>query len=402
MKILHIAETDKAGAGIAMLKYHKTLSDNGYDSKVLVLKKNSDIENLYEFSVNFFQKLIRYTAFEYLYYKLCIKFKKYIFKSKYELVSLPIGYKKLNRHPLVKEADVILLHWQTTFLDFKTFFEASKKLYIFILHDENHYYGIFHYDFDYDRVKNLWPINLKLENYKKNALKNINHIAIGNSLWTTNNAIRSKIFSGVKSYTLYYPFRLDKFNQTNKIDARRNLDISQAELYIGFSSDIITNERKGYERIVSIVNSLSKHKKIALILMGAHNEQFDGNCKLYNFGYIKDDEKKALIYSAMDIFLFPSKSEAFGQVAVEALLCGTPVSGADVGGIPEIIKNNINGYLFNSTTFIEDNIELLNQTGINKELEFLSKTTRDSVTSLISETNFLFKFKDILMENKVS
>lgn len=47
----------------------------------------------------------------------------------------------------------------------------------------------------------------------------------------------------------------------------------------------------------------------------------------------------------MDVFVSPSLAEAFGQTLLEAISCGTPVVGFNVGGIPDIIQHGYNGYL---------------------------------------------------------
>ena len=51
-------------------------------------------------------------------------------------------------------------------------------------------------------------------------------------------------------------------------------------------------------------------------------------------------------YSAMDIFAFPSREEALGSAMLEAMSCGLPVIGSDVGGIPEVVRPGENGFLF--------------------------------------------------------
>jgi glycosyltransferase involved in cell wall biosynthesis len=52
-------------------------------------------------------------------------------------------------------------------------------------------------------------------------------------------------------------------------------------------------------------------------------------------------------YRAADVFLFPSTTETFGLVALEAMACGVPVIAANTGGVLDIIKDGENGLLFN-------------------------------------------------------
>jgi len=54
-----------------------------------------------------------------------------------------------------------------------------------------------------------------------------------------------------------------------------------------------------------------------------------------------------LLYNACDVFILPSLAEAFGQTALEAIACGRPVVGFNIGGIPDIIKHKVTGYLAN-------------------------------------------------------
>ncbi|MFJ5621549.1 glycosyltransferase family 4 protein [Peribacillus loiseleuriae] len=61
-------------------------------------------------------------------------------------------------------------------------------------------------------------------------------------------------------------------------------------------------------------------------------------------GYLKG-EKLAEVYSASDVFVFPSPTETFGNVVLEALASGTPVVCANAGGVKNIIQDGVTGYL---------------------------------------------------------
>lgn len=52
--------------------------------------------------------------------------------------------------------------------------------------------------------------------------------------------------------------------------------------------------------------------------------------------------------NASDVAILPSSREAFGMSLVEPMSCGLPAIGTNVGGIPEIIKHDFNGYLFDN------------------------------------------------------
>jgi glycosyltransferase involved in cell wall biosynthesis len=61
-------------------------------------------------------------------------------------------------------------------------------------------------------------------------------------------------------------------------------------------------------------------------------------------GYKRDDEL-ARHLSAADVFVFPSRTDTFGLVVIEALACGIPVAAFPVQGPIDIIQIGITGYL---------------------------------------------------------
>lgn len=61
-------------------------------------------------------------------------------------------------------------------------------------------------------------------------------------------------------------------------------------------------------------------------------------------GYLRGREL-AEIYASCDLFVFPSATETFGNVVLEAMASGLPVIGAEAGGVTDIITHMKNGLL---------------------------------------------------------
>ncbi|MFJ7729064.1 glycosyltransferase family 4 protein [Neobacillus sp. NPDC097160] len=86
-------------------------------------------------------------------------------------------------------------------------------------------------------------------------------------------------------------------------------------------------------------------------------------------GYVTGVEL-AEIYSASDLFVFPSPTETFGNVVIEALASGTPVITANSGGVKNIIKQGATGYLCetgNAAAFADAIFKLLENEGLRSQ-----------------------------------
>lgn len=82
--------------------------------------------------------------------------------------------------------------------------------------------------------------------------------------------------------------------------------------------------------------------------------KFLGVEKLVEFEGYKENTKE--YYSSAMAYLMCSPNEGMGRVTVEAMFYGCPVIGYNGGGTKEIIKNGVNGYLFNN---IEECVSLM-------------------------------------------
>jgi glycosyltransferase involved in cell wall biosynthesis len=106
--------------------------------------------------------------------------------------------------------------------------------------------------------------------------------------------------------------------------------------------------RMGLENLVDAMESISRDEPDALLLIGGKGyllpslrERVLGaglGGRVRFLGYI-DDRLLPEYYAASDLFVLPTLSlEGFGMVTLEALACGTPVLGTNVGATPEILK----------------------------------------------------------------
>jgi glycosyltransferase involved in cell wall biosynthesis len=86
---------------------------------------------------------------------------------------------------------------------------------------------------------------------------------------------------------------------------------------------------------------------LELVVIGqlAHTQETPLGFPVRHTGYLHDDEKLRLLYSAADAVAVPSRLEAFGQTASEAHACGTPVVAFNTGGLADIVAHRQTGYL---------------------------------------------------------
>ncbi len=61
--------------------------------------------------------------------------------------------------------------------------------------------------------------------------------------------------------------------------------------------------------------------------------------------FITDDNKMRHFYNSLDLYLCASRSEGTPRPVIEAAACGVPIFTTDVGIVPELIENGINGFI---------------------------------------------------------
>lgn len=113
-------------------------------------------------------------------------------------------------------------------------------------------------------------------------------------------------------------------------------------LYVGRLS-----AEKEIDRIKPVLEAIPE-ARLALVGDGPYREDLKKHFAdtHTNFvGYLAGEELGAA-YASADAFVFPSRTETLGLVLLEAMAAGCPVVAANAGGIPDIVTNGENGYLF--------------------------------------------------------
>ena len=95
-------------------------------------------------------------------------------------------------------------------------------------------------------------------------------------------------------------------------------------------------------------------------------------------GYLKGQDL-AKAYASADVFVFPSTTDTFGNVIIEAQASGVPVIVSDAGGPKELVEDRINGLITKSHD-VEDFTRAIRELVINPKLrEEMAGRARQSV-----------------------
>lgn len=356
MKVLHITSSSRGGAGIAALRLHKALCQEGVVSGYLSA-------NL---TINFSNETVIDDFFRYknpsILKKIQAKFQKYFSitkrqkavrqfneieeKLEYEMATLPFSIFQLHKHPLVEAADIINLHWIGGILDYPRFFKECQKPIVWTLHDMNPFQGLFHYKNDELRNgKIVADFDLEMKLIKTKAIQSIkNGTIVSPSRWLLEEAKKSKVFIGFNEEHIPNAIDLKLFKIQDKEKLRKEKGIESDEFVILFVSDSLINYRKGFDLLTEALLLLN-NIDITVLAIGKGAVPYIGDLKIISLGEIKSSSEMAECYGMADVFILPSREDNLPNVMLESFACGTPIIGFSVGGIAEHIVANRTGIL---------------------------------------------------------
>jgi glycosyltransferase involved in cell wall biosynthesis len=113
-------------------------------------------------------------------------------------------------------------------------------------------------------------------------------------------------------------------------------------LYVGRLS-----AEKEIDRIKPVLQTIPG-ARLALVGDGPYRQDLEkhfADTPTHFVGYMTG-QTLASAFASADAFVFPSRTETLGLVLLEAMAAGCPVIAANAGGIPDIVTDGVNGYLF--------------------------------------------------------
>jgi glycosyltransferase involved in cell wall biosynthesis len=357
MRIYHFNTSATGGAAVLMLRLHRSLLIAGHESRVRFrhgdLSEESSALRL-EYCTGPLDRLLERG--------------RYSFENRL-LGADPPSYfsrSRLHRKTPLRDMDlenaVIHLHWVGRWLDLRSFMASLPPQIpiVWTIHDMSPLAGGCFLDFgcdQYDKNCACCPL-LKAPfdrilpsgelHRRQRALAGRRVAVVANSESTRRLAERSSVFAGVPKHTIYPGVDFSTLQRQEKMAARGALRIHPERLVLGFGAASLTDRNKGVDRFLDVAAKVARQCPETEVLLFGEGEPVcpHPSLKVHHLGRISSPQQLSQAMSAMDAFVITSQMETFGQVAVEAQACGTPVWAFAVGGLPETLMPGESGGLF--------------------------------------------------------
>ncbi len=261
-------------------------------------------------------------------------------------------------------ADIVHLHWTNAgFLSVSDIAHIAQPV-VWTLHDMWAFTGGCHYDDQCGRHAQACgrcpvlhsqsdrDLSARRHAAKRRQWQGHNMTWVAPSRWMAQQAERSAIAQGKRIDVIRNGLDLQRYKPLDRGFARQALRLPADRRLVLFGAlNAGGDSRKGYDLLQ---DALARHAQApgareatALVVFGSSppREEMTHGLRTFHFGHLADDISLALLYAACDVFVAPSRQDNLPNTVAEALACGTPCVAFDIGGLPDLIEHQRNGYL---------------------------------------------------------
>lgn len=151
---------------------------------------------------------------------------------------------------------------------------------------------------------------------------------------------------------IYYGVDTKTFRPMPRAEVESQLQLPPASgLTLGLFHSDIMDRRKGLLPLIESLQSLADRmpNRLRLLVIGHSSEQAmslaTDNLPIITLPFLADSNLLARAFNACDVLLYPTRADNLSLTCLSALACGVPVISSRVGGQPEAIRDNVNGFL---------------------------------------------------------
>lgn len=257
-----------------------------------------------------------------------------------------------------EDPDVVNLHWVAGgFLNPKTLTQIEKPV-VWTLHDMWPFTGGCHYVGSCEKYKKNCgacphlgsddPGDLSRSTWKRKqkAWQDLEFTVVAPSKWLADCAEESSLFKNATVEVIPNGLDVEAFRPRPPDSVRSRLGIAPDANLVCFGADWAT-PRKGTDLLYDALARLETQADDVQVAVFGHVDAEhapDLDIPIKYLGFVDEDVLRGL-YSDADVVVVPSRQEAFGQTASEALASGTPVVAFDATGPRDIVDHEETGYL---------------------------------------------------------
>lgn len=188
-------------------------------------------------------------------------------------------------------------------------------------------------------------------NRKQRAWRQVSMTLVAPSRWMARCAGDSSLFQGRRIEVIPNGLDTAAVRPLDKSEARRALGLPDDRRYVLFGAVRgLSDSNKGAQYLAPALEKLARAglgQTVEVLLFGRDipDSRLDLGLPTRYLGYFELQQDLNRLYSAADLFLAPSRQENLPCTVMEAMGCGTPCVGFDVGGMPDLITHGVDGYL---------------------------------------------------------